>query len=106
MPKITFVEHGGARHEVEAREGASVMQAAVENMVPGILADCGGTCSCATCHAYVAPEWNGKLAPPSEDESIMLDGVLDQRATSRLTCQVKACSSLDGIVFQLPEHQF
>ena len=105
MPKIHFVQHNGDRYEVDADVGSSVMQAAVNQMIPGILADCGGTCSCATCHAYVGAEWGGTLPAPSDDEQMMLEGALEQRPNSRLTCQVVADPSMEGIVFYLPESQ-
>ncbi len=105
MTTVIFVQHSGERHAVAASAGESVMQAAVNQMVPGILGDCGGTCSCATCHAYVDPAWQSLLPAPSEDEAMMLDGVLEQRPTSRLTCQVMLSAAMDGIVFQLPVRQ-
>ncbi|MDX9698733.1 MAG: 2Fe-2S iron-sulfur cluster-binding protein [Rhodocyclaceae bacterium] len=105
MLKIVFVEHNGNRHEVEAEAGLSIMQVAVNNLLPGILADCGGTCSCATCHAYVDDDWFGRLPLPSEDEQMMLEGALEQRPNSRLTCQVMTAEHLDGAVFHLPASQ-
>ncbi|MDO9599041.1 MAG: 2Fe-2S iron-sulfur cluster-binding protein [Azoarcus sp.] len=105
MPKIVFVEHNGSRHEVEAEVGLSIMQVAVNNLVPGVLADCGGTCSCATCHAYVDEVWFRRLPLPSEDEQMMLEGALEQRSNSRLTCQVMTTGQLDGAVFHLPASQ-
>lgn len=105
MVKIHLVEHNGTRHVVEVEEGVSVMQAAINNMIPGILGDCGGACSCATCHAYVDGAWTDKLSAPSEDEEMMLDGVLEQKENSRLTCQLLAGPMLDGIVLHLPERQ-
>jgi len=105
MPTIIMIEHNGTRHDVQAKAGESVMQAVIEQMVPGLLADCGGACSCATCHAYVAPAWQAALPVPSEDEAMMLDGVLEQRANSRLTCQVIVTESMEGLQFQLPASQ-
>lgn len=106
MPKIVFIEANGKQHVVEGRTGESLMLAATSHMVPGILADCGGCCSCATCHAYIEPPWSALIPPPSSDESCMLDGALHTRETSRLTCQVQMSPALDGIVVQLPETQF
>jgi 2Fe-2S ferredoxin len=106
MVKITFIEHNGTRHVVDAPLGKSVMQVAVDNMVPGIVGDCGGCCSCATCHGYVAPAWADKLAPKQEDEEMMLDGALEVRPTSRLTCQITVRPELDGIEVELPASQF
>ncbi|WP_043301095.1 2Fe-2S iron-sulfur cluster-binding protein [Pseudomonas sp. M47T1] len=105
MPTIIMIEHNGTRHELQAKAGESVMHAVVENMVPGLLADCGGACSCATCHAYVEPAWRDALPAPSEDEAMMLDGVLEQRDTSRLTCQVIVTDAMEGLQFQLPASQ-
>lgn len=106
MPKILFIEHNGAEHLVEAECGKSVMQTAVENVVPGILGDCGGSCSCATCHAYVDPRWLAQLPPASEEERLILEGALEQRDNSRLSCQIKVSEALDGMVLRLPERQF
>lgn len=105
MPKITFVEFSGVRHEVEAEPGQSVMQAAVNNMVPGIIADCGGNCACATCHVYIDAPWNAKLPGPTKEEGDMIDCALHTRPTSRLSCQVQITADLDGLVVGLPESQ-
>lgn len=106
MPAIVFVESTGTHHVVEAAPGESLMQAATSNMVPGILADCGGSCTCATCHAYIDAPWAERLPPPSADEALMLDGALHPRPTSRLTCQVQMSPGLDGIVVHLPVSQY
>jgi ferredoxin, 2Fe-2S len=106
MTRITYIEHNGTEHVVEAEEGQSVMQAAVENLVPGIVGDCGGCCSCATCHGYVDPAWADKLPPKSDDEAMMLDGALEVQPESRLTCQIKVHAGLDGLVVRLPKSQF
>jgi 2Fe-2S ferredoxin len=105
MPKIRFILHNGAEHLVEGEVGNSVMQTAVDNMIPGIIGDCGGNCSCATCHGYVDPDWVGKLAPKSEDEVAMLDGAMRVEDNSRLTCQIKLTQELDGLVIRLPISQ-
>jgi ferredoxin, 2Fe-2S len=105
MPKITFVEFSGTRHEVDAEDGQSVMQAAVSNMVPGIIADCGGNCACATCHVYIDAPWNARLPGPTKEESEMIDCALHTRPSSRLSCQVKLDTELDGLVVGLPESQ-
>jgi 2Fe-2S ferredoxin len=105
MVKLCLISHDGVHHELEVAEGTTVMQAALNNMVPGILGDCGGACSCATCHAYVDPAWQDKLGAPGEDEEMMLDGVLEQRPTSRLTCQLVVDASLEGMVLHLPQRQ-
>jgi 2Fe-2S ferredoxin len=105
MAKIRFIEHDGTEHVVEGEVGSSIMQTARDNMVPGIIGDCGGNCSCATCHGYVDPAWIDKLAPQSEDELIMLEGTMNQESNSRLTCQIKLTQDLDGIVVRLPISQ-
>jgi ferredoxin, 2Fe-2S len=105
MPKVRFILHNGAEHLVEGEVGSSVMQTALDNMVPGIIGDCGGNCSCATCHGYVDPSWIGKLGPKSESEVAMLDGAVRVEDSSRLTCQIKLTEGLDGIVVRLPISQ-
>ncbi len=106
MPKIVFIEASGKEHVVEAKTGESVMLAATGNMVPGILADCGGSCTCATCHAYLDERWTDKAPPVGVDEAAMLEGALDVRPNSRLTCQVPVSDELDGAVFRLPASQY
>ena len=105
MPEVTYIEHGGAVHTVEARLDRSLMQTALDHGVPGILGDCGGTCSCATCHAYVDAAWLDKLEPKSETEIFMLEGVPEPRPESRLCCQIRMSEALGGIVLRLPEEQ-
>ena len=98
MPRIVYVEADGTRREVEVPVGHTVMEGAVDNGIPGILAECGGACACATCHAYVDPAWAGRLKPPEPMEDAMLDTALERRPTSRLTCQVEVTADLDGLV--------
>ena len=105
MTKIVFIEHTGTEHVIEAENGKSVMQTAVDNMVPGIVGDCGGCCSCATCHGYVDKTWVAKLPPKNDDESMMLEGALAVQDNSRLTCQISVQSELDGLVVHLPASQ-
>lgn len=105
MPKITFIEHSGQEHVVEVAAGQSVMQAAVDNSVPGIMADCGGNCSCATCHVYIDAEWAGRVTPPLQSETDMLDCALHTQESSRLSCQVAVTPELDGLIVRLPESQ-
>ena len=105
MPKITFVEHDGTEHVVDVGTGGSVMQAAIDNLVPGIDADCGGECACATCHVMVTDEWNEAVGAPSEREDEMLDLTPEREATSRLSCQIEVSDALDGLVVRTPEHQ-
>jgi len=105
MPKVTFIEHNGTRHEVEAQTGLSLMRAAVDNKVPGIDADCGGQCACATCHVYVDPAWFPKLGPRSEMEEDMLNFAAVTQENSRLACQIPITEALAGLVVSMPEGQ-
>ena len=105
MPKVTFIEHDGTRHEVDAVSGLSLMEAAVNNSVPGIDADCGGACACATCHVFINGEWGAKLEEKGDMETSMLDFAEGTKETSRLSCQIKLTDELDGIVAELPESQ-
>jgi 2Fe-2S ferredoxin len=105
MPQVVFIDHRGADFHVETPVGKSLMQAALDNGVAGILGDCGGSCSCATCHGYVDERWLSKLSPQSETEVFMLEGVPQPRETSRLCCQIRMTPDLDGIVVTLPEEQ-
>ena len=105
MPKITYIEHGGAEHVVEVDEGLTVMEGAVKNNIPGIDADCGGACACSTCHVYVDPEWVGRLPAREPMEEDMLDFAFQPQANSRLTCQLKVTPALDGLVVRMPEKQ-
>jgi len=105
MPKVHFVEFGGEEHIIDADAGMTLMDAAVQNMVPGILAECGGACACATCHVVISQDWAGKLAEPSDMEQAMVAEALEYTETSRLACQVTLTDDLDGIVVSLPENQ-
>lgn len=105
MTKVTFIEANGTEHEVEARNERSLMQAAVQNGLPGIDADCGGQCLCATCHVILDDEWYAKLGAPSDDEEEMLSPTPERTATSRLSCQIQVTGELEGIRIQLPEFQ-
>ncbi|GGE43088.1 (2Fe-2S) ferredoxin [Agaricicola taiwanensis] len=105
MPKITFVEASGERHTVDAPVGSTVMETALRNNIPGIDAECGGACSCATCHVYVDPDWSEAVGGPSPMEEDMLDFAFDIRPTSRLSCQIKITEALDGLVVETPERQ-
>ena len=106
MVKILFIEHSGAEHPVEVEPGGSVMLAAVTNGVPGIDADCGGSCSCATCHVYVSDQWQEKLdkITPMEEAMLSLSG--DRKENSRLSCQIPVTEELDGLVVTTPEFQY
>jgi ferredoxin, 2Fe-2S len=105
MARIKFIEADGKEHEVEAQEGQSVMQAALNNLVPGIVAECGGFASCATCHGYVDEAWLKKLPPPDAAEESMIECAYHVRPSSRLTCQLKVTPALDGLVVRLPVSQ-
>ena len=105
MATVTFVHSDGSTHRVQAPLDRTLMQLALDHSVPGILGDCGGACSCATCHAYVDPPWFDRLPPMGESERFMLEAALDPRANSRLCCQIKMCAELDGIVIRLPVDQ-
>lgn len=105
MPKITYIEKSGKEHVVDAPAGLTVMEAAVRNMVPGIDADCGGACACATCHVYVEPEWLVRLAPRAQMEESMLDFAYEPKENSRLSCQITITEALDGLIVRLPEFQ-
>jgi ferredoxin, 2Fe-2S len=106
MAKITFIQPDGSRQEVVAEPGMTVMEVARKELVPGIEAECGGACSCATCHVYVEEAWREKVGPPSEMEEDMLDFAFDVRESSRLSCQIKVSEELDGLVVSVPEKQF
>ncbi|MDI4664147.1 2Fe-2S iron-sulfur cluster binding domain-containing protein [Xanthobacter autotrophicus] len=105
MVAITFIEYNGTAHQVEGPEGATAMETAVRNGVPGIVAECGGACACATCHVYVDEAWVEKVGEPSEMEEGMLDFATDVRPNSRLSCQIKLTAALDGLVLNIPETQ-
>ncbi|HEY4863025.1 MAG TPA: 2Fe-2S iron-sulfur cluster-binding protein [Xanthobacteraceae bacterium] len=105
MPKITYIEHGGKKHTVDAPVGSTVMENAIKNGVPGIVAECGGACSCATCHVHVDEAWKEKVGPPSPMEEDMLDFAFDVKPTSRLSCQIKVTDELDGLVVHTPAQQ-
>lgn len=105
MPLIKFIQHDGAEQEVHVSPGTSVMHAAIDNAVSGILADCGGACSCATCHCYVDEAWQDKTGEANEVEAQMLDFVMEPQPNSRLSCQIVVSDGLDGLVIRLPEGQ-
>ena len=105
MPKITYIENSGISHTKEVANGLSVMEGAVQNDIPGIDADCGGSCACATCHVYVDDDWVDKLPEQSDAEKDMLDFAFETKSTSRLSCQLFLDEDLDGIAVSLPEKQ-
>ena len=105
MPTITFIDQDGNEREIEAKAGSTVMENAINNDIPGILATCGGSCSCATCHVYVDDTWVDKLPPPELDESDMLDTAHNLQENSRLSCQIKVTEELDGLIVTTPPRQ-
>ena len=105
MPKITYIEHDGTEHVVDVKPGLSVMEGAIRNNVPGIDADCGGACACATCHVYVDENFAAETGRPSAMEESMLDFAENVEGNSRLSCQIKVSDDLDGLVVRLPESQ-
>ncbi len=106
MATVTYIQFDGTVNEIHVEDGTSVMQGALNNMIDGIVADCGGTCSCATCHCYVDEAWMDKVPPVSEIEQDMLECVLDPQPNSRLSCQITVTEDLDGLVVRLPESQY
>jgi|SRR5699024_1859288 len=105
MAEITFIEPDGSERTVTAEAGRSIMEVAVENGVRGIDADCGGSCSCATCHGYIGKDWLEKLQPADYGEDSMLEFVDDRLENSRLTCQIKVTPDMDGMRIRLPQSQ-
>ena len=106
MPDITFIHFDGTEQGLEAPEGVSVMQAATGAGVRGIVAECGGSAMCATCHVYVDPAWADKLPPPLANELEMLECTASERLpTSRLSCQIKLTAAMQGLTVRIPEHQ-
>lgn len=105
MTTITFIDHSGTRREVAAENGSTVMEAAIRNAVPGIEAECGGACACATCHVYIDEAWVEKVGAAAPMEEDMLDFAFDVRPNSRLSCQIKVSDALDGLVVTTPARQ-
>ncbi len=105
MPKITFIEHDGTKHTVEAEIGSTVMETALRNSVASIVAECGGGCTCATCLVHVDEKWFPIVGPPSEEENQMIDTAFEVKPTSRLSCQIKVTEALDGLTVYTPAYQ-
>jgi ferredoxin, 2Fe-2S len=105
MPKITYVEHDGTTKTVEAENGATVMEVALKNDVGGIVAECGGSCTCATCLVHVDEAWIDKVGTRSEEEEDQLDFAFDVRPNSRLSCQITVTDALDGLIVHTPSYQ-
>jgi len=105
MPKITYIEFNGKSHTIEVANGLSVMEGAVQNNIPGIDADCGGSMACATCHVYVKEEWLDKVPKKEDGEEDMLDMAFEPKQNSRLSCQLVVSDELDGLVVNIPSKQ-
>ena len=105
MTQITFIDAQGTARTVAAEDGATLMETAVRNAIPGIEAECGGACACATCHVYVNPAWQDRLPAPQTMEEDMLDFAFDVRSNSRLSCQIRIKAELDGLTVTTPERQ-
>jgi len=106
MAKITFIQHDGEQQTLDVENGLSIMNAAVDNLIPGIDADCGGECNCATCHVYIDDAWTQNVGQTNEAEEAIMSLNPERQATSRLSCQVKLTDELDGVVVHLPEFQY
>jgi 2Fe-2S ferredoxin len=106
MAKIKYIEHSGIEHEIDVANGLTVMEGAIKNKVPGIDADCGGACACATCHVYVNESWAAKLPQKEDGEEDMLDFAFEVKESSRLSCQITVDDTLDGLIVSIPEKQF
>jgi ferredoxin, 2Fe-2S len=105
MPNVTFIALDGTPQVVDVPAGKTLMEAAVGELIPGIVAECGGACACATCHVYVDEAWSERVGPPSDLEAQMLDVLEIRRPTSRLSCQIRMTEALDGVVLEIPETQ-
>jgi 2Fe-2S ferredoxin len=105
VAKVTYIEHDGTEHVIDVKPGLSVMEGAVKNNIPGIDADCGGACACATCHVFVDQAWTAKTGTASSMEESMLDFAEGVEPNSRLSCQIKVTDELDGLVVRMPQSQ-
>ena len=105
MPKITYIDFSGNQKEIEVQKGLTVMEGAIQNNIPGIDADCGGSMACATCHVYVKEEWFNKLNKIEDGEQDMLDMAFEPKKNSRLSCQIIVTDELDGLVVTTPSKQ-
>jgi 2Fe-2S ferredoxin len=106
MPRIVFITPDGVRHEVDVENGYSVMEAAINNNIEGIVAECGGACACATCHSYIDDAWLDKMPEMDDMEDSMLDAAYDRRDNSRLTCQLEMNDAWDGLVVHVAENEY
>lgn len=106
MAIITYIEYNGSTHTLDIENGTSVMRGALDNLVEGIVAECGGNCNCATCHCYVDESWVDKLPPAHNTEKDLLDCVSERKPNSRLSCQITVSDELDGLTVRLPKSQY
>jgi 2Fe-2S ferredoxin len=104
MPQITFIGNDGHSITVTAKTGHSLMEVAVDNDIAGMVAECGGACACATCHAYIDAAWLDRMPPMQDMEDAMLDSALDRRENSRLSCQIEVSDALDGLVITVADN--
>jgi len=105
MSRITFIGSDGSQVTVNAKNGHTLMEIAVDNNVPGMVAECGGACACATCHAYIDPAWLDRLPAIDDMEDAMLDSALDRRPNSRLSCQIEVSDALDGLIVTVADNE-
>lgn len=105
MTKVIFVQPDGSQKEVEAENGATLMETAIRNDISGVIGECGGACTCATCHIYVGQDWMERVGPPTMMEEDMLDFAYDIRPSSRLSCQIKINDEFDGLTVEVPKDQ-
>ena len=105
MPKVIYIEYSGKEHQIDLPIGFSIMEGAIKNSIPGIDADCGGSCACATCHVYVDEKYLSKIPKAQEAEKDMLDFVNETNNSSRLSCQIMMNNELDGIIVRMPKKQ-
>ncbi|MEM7610097.1 MAG: 2Fe-2S iron-sulfur cluster-binding protein [Pseudomonadota bacterium] len=105
MPTIIFVEQDGSRKEVSVETGYTVMEAAVNNGIDGIVAECGGACACATCHSYIDDAWADKVGEMDDMEDSMLDAAYERKDNSRLTCQIEVTDEMDGLIVHVADNE-
>lgn len=106
MITINYITHDGAKHTVQVEPGSSLMKGAMLNNVPGIIAECGGACACATCHVYLPPEWQSRVPTALDEETDMLECAIEVQNNSRLACQITLTTELDGLEVHLPSSQY
>ena len=105
MAKINYIDHSGNKIEINVENGLTVMEGAVQNNIPGIDADCGGSMACATCHVYVEDSWFNKLPEPEDAEKDMIDMAFEPKKNSRLSCQIVVSDDMNGLTVKTPEKQ-